>query len=127
MILIDYQNLRCSALFKNGKNENPYYIDAVVFQGEDEFDLFTGKVEDVNSLQYIKDFPFEPKTFYIDVYKELYNKEKHGKNADIFTISNKDYVYRIKDRKQLEEVYKYYDKERNWKKKQRNKKLKKLN
>lgn len=121
-----YQNCRCSALFKHGKNSNPYYIDAIVFQGENEYDTFTGSVEDISSLQFIKDFPFTPKTFYIKVYREEYDEKKHGKNAEVISCSDGDFVYKIKDRKQLDEVYKYYDKEGNWMKKQRSKKIKNL-
>ena len=108
-----YQNKRCSALFKDGEDDNPYYLDGIVFKGEDIYDSFTGTVEDISSSQFIKEFPFVPKTFYIDVYKEILGED--------------DYIYKIKDRKQLDEVFEYYDKEeRNWKKKQRKNKLEKL-
>lgn len=64
-----YQNNRCSAIFRD--NTGDYYIDAVVFK--DQFgSTFTcggnGNVEGVTSRQYIKEYPFTPKTFYIDVF-----------------------------------------------------------
>lgn len=100
-----YQNNRCSAIFKEGKNGKPYYLDAIVWKGEDEYDTFTGIVDRISSNQSIK-FPFTPKTFYIDVVKVKYNPKKH---KDCFVgKDNKKYVYKIKDRKQLKEVSEYY-------------------
>ncbi len=111
-----YQNKRLSSVFKDGKDGQAYYIDAVVFSGEEEYDTFTGGVGEVNSRQYIKSFPFTPKRFYIDVVKEYYDgkpdetkdyyeEERHGRKVY--------YKYVIKDSKQLEEVYAYYDKDAN--------------
>ena len=104
-----YQNNRCSAVFKNTKNSKPHYLNAITWQGEDDYDTFSGSVEDVRSRQYIK-LPFTPKTFYIDVRREEYSKEKHG-DEDYFETSDgkAKYVYRIKDKKQLDEVKEYYD------------------
>jgi hypothetical protein len=85
-----WQNNRLSRVFKNGENSQPYYLDAIVWSGEEEYDTFTGVVEGIRSRQYIK-LPFTPKTFYVDVVK-----------CD-------DGVYKIKDRKQLKEVFEYYD------------------
>ncbi len=85
---IRYQNNRCSAVFKKKKDDDPYYLNAIVWSGEETHDTFTGQVEDVTSRQYFK-FPFTPKTFYIDVVEE---------NGE----------HKIKDRKQLDEVFEYY-------------------
>lgn len=60
-----YQNKRCSSLFKEGKYGRPYYLDAIVWRGEDDYDTFTGIVEGINSRQFVQGFPFKPKTFYI--------------------------------------------------------------
>lgn len=101
-----YQNKRESAVFKNGKDSKPYYLDAICWSGEDEYDTFIGDVEEIRSRQFIK-IPFTPKTFYIDVIKVYYNSEKHKdyhKDKD-----DKKYVYEIKDRNQLKEVTDYYD------------------
>jgi len=112
-----FQNKRCSAIFKNNmlyptKNRNsnkPYYIDAIIWQGKEDWDTFTGKIEDVASWQYIKKFPFTPKRFYIDVIYEKYDINKHGTNVGCTTKDDEDYVTIIKDRNQLKEVEKYYD------------------
>jgi hypothetical protein len=65
-----FQNKRCSAIFKGGKNGRAYYLDAIVWQAEKD-NTFTGMAIDeenkkVYSRQFIK-FPFEPKTFYVHV------------------------------------------------------------
>jgi hypothetical protein len=104
-----YQNNRVSAVFKDGVDGQAYYIDAVVFQGEEEHDSFTGSVEGVTSKQFIKSFPFTPKTFRVDVYKD-HDIDKYPENEVVEDGAGDKYVYRIKDPKQLEEVYNYYDK-----------------
>lgn len=101
-----YQNKRLSSLFKEGKDGKPYYLNAIVFKGEEPHDTFTGKVEDIKSAQYVQ-LPFTPKTFYIDVVKK-YNIEDYPDHAVV--EGDTKYVYLIKDRKQLEEVFKYYNK-----------------
>ena len=84
-----FQNKRCGAIFKDGVEGKPYYLDAIVWQGEDSWDTFTGVVEGVTSSQYIK-LPFVPKTFYVNVYRELYDKEKHGDEARVVSCSGGD-------------------------------------
>lgn len=86
-----YQNNRKSDVFKYGKEGKAYYLDAIVWKGQDVGDTFTGKVDGVTSRQYIKSFPFVPKTFYIDVIRD-----EHGNHS-------------IKDKGQLTEVFNYYD------------------
>ena len=103
-----YQNKRESSIFKDGKDGKAYYLDAIVWQGEDEFDSFIGMVENVTSRQYIKSFPFEPKTFRINVRREPYNPKLHI-DKRIVTCGSGDMVYFIKDLKQLDEVWEYYD------------------
>ena len=102
-----FQNIRCSAIFKETKDSTPYYLDAIVWQGENSRDTFTGQVEDIRSRQFIK-LPFIPKTFYINVYRELYDKTKHPDSSRVISCGTGDYVYFIKDRSQLDEVFKYY-------------------
>jgi hypothetical protein len=87
-----YQNKRCGAIFKD--DFGGYYLDAIVWCHKDNH--FTGMVDGVHSTQYIKSFPFEPKTFYIDV-------------IDV-EVAPDGWEYFIKDPKQLEEVFNYYDK-----------------
>lgn len=91
-----HQNKRCSALFKEGKGD-PYYLDAIVFKDEKGL-TFTGSAmngkERIKSRQYVKKFPFEPKTFTVDVV---------GKE-----VKPDDWEYKVKDPNQLKEVFKYY-------------------
>jgi hypothetical protein len=94
----DFQNNRCSAVFKKGVEGKPYYLDAIVWRGE-KLDTFTGSVfnsrkEKITSSQNIK-IPFTPKTFYIDV-------------IDI-EIAKDDWIHYIKDESQLKEVWQYYE------------------
>jgi hypothetical protein len=114
------QNARCSALFKEKDTDKAYYIDAIVWQGEDSWDTFTGRVclpngEVINSRQYVK-FPFEPKTFYIDVYKEILSNDWDREpfiEWDYFTEDKtkvtEKYRYIVKDLNQLDGVFEYYD------------------
>jgi hypothetical protein len=123
-----WQNKRCSALFKD--NSGCRYLDAIVWKGDTEgesgnaWDTFTGTVEGLSSSQYVKSFPFTPKTFYIDVTRELlpldWEEEPYFKNEYYDTKVYEEtgvrewkvekYRYKIKYPKQLERVWKYYDK-----------------
>ena len=101
-----YQNNRCGGLFKNGKDGRPYYIDAIVkrtqtgscYSGSfwlSRKDYLTGDRDKmIRNTQYIKGFPFTPKTFYVDVIEE--------------EVKPDDWEMYIKDKKQLNEVYNYY-------------------
>ena len=86
-----FQNKRLSALFKNGKDGIPHYIDAVVWK-EENGSCFGGRVDGISSAQNVN-LPFTPKTFYIDVVRDE-NDESH-----------------IKDRSQLDAVWEYYRKD----------------
>jgi hypothetical protein len=102
-----YQNKRCSALFKS-KNGKCWYLDAIVKKTQSgscwsgsfwlsKEDYLTGdKSKMIICSQYVKSFPFEPKTFYIDVIEE--------------EVAKDDWEMYLKDPKQLEKVWKYYDK-----------------
>lgn len=105
-----YQNNRLSSVFKDTKDGKAHYLRAIVWQGEEDHDTFTGKMFGIPSALNIKEFPFTPKTFYIDVKKD-YEWEKYPENEvyDIIGENNK-YAYVLKDPKQLEEVWEYYDK-----------------
>ena len=112
------QNNRCSALFKAGTESKAYYLDAIVWKGVEEYDTFTGRVyiddkdfELIGSSQFVK-FPFKPKTFYIDVVRVPISKEEAEKR-DLHYIEyglNECYYTILKDPKQLDKVFKYYDK-----------------
>jgi hypothetical protein len=108
---VRYQNNRLSSIFKTGKEGKPYYIDAVVFKGQSGC-CFTGNsvtLKDgsiIRSRQYIKSFPFTPKTFYIDVIETEWadeNKTEEKAGGGWWTSV-------VKDEKQLKAVWKYYDK-----------------
>lgn len=117
-----WQNNRCSALFKNAKHQS-YYLDAIVWKGEEEYDTFTGTVEGILSRQFVKSFPFTPKTFYIDVTKEIlpddwseepfienryYDTEEFEKTGRRVWRTEK-YRYKIKNKEQLAKVFEYYN------------------
>ena len=103
-----YQNKRCGALFKDGKDGKPYYIDAVVKRDQrgvtwsgrawlNEEDWLNGdRSKMVDKVGYIKSFPFIPKTFYIDV-----------KDVE---VTKDDWESFVVDPSQLNEVWEYYDK-----------------
>ena len=103
-----YQNKRCSALFKS-KSGKCWYVNAIVKKVVQTGHCFTGsfwlskedflsgdKTKKIGSAQYVKSFPFTPKTFYIDVIEE--------------EVAKDDWEMYLKDPKQLEKVWKYYDK-----------------
>ena len=105
-----YQNNRLSAIFKHGKDGRPYYLDAITFKGQNESCYSSSSVEmpdgsNLGSRHYIKEFPFKPKTFYIDVIEtEWADKEETVKKA-----GGGWWTSVIKDVKQLDEVFEYYD------------------
>lgn len=112
-----WQNKRCSGLFKKSDGRCSY-VDSIVWKGVEDWDTFTGRVyvddkdfELIGSSQYVK-FPFKPKTFYIDVIRIPITKEE-AERRDMHYIedgSNKCYYTVVKDPKQLDRVFKYYDK-----------------
>ena len=115
---IMYQNNRCSALFKDGIESKAHYLNAIVWKGVEDHDTFTGRVyiddknfELIGSSQFVK-FPFKPKTFYIDVVRVPISKEEAEKR-DLHYIEdkfNECYYTILKDTKQLDKVFEYYDK-----------------
>jgi hypothetical protein len=114
-----YQNKRCSALFKHGEKEQAHYLDAIVWKGEEKYDTFTGSVyidnigfDLISSSQFVK-FPFEPKTFYIDVVRiPIQKEEAENKKLHYIEDGNGDCYYSVlKSSKQLDSVFKYYTKQ----------------
>jgi len=102
-----YQNKRCSAMFKDGKDGRPYTIDAIVKRDQNgvtwsgfawlsEEDYKSGdRSKMIGKRGYIKSFPFTPKTFYIDV-----------KDVE---VAKDDWESFIVDPSQLDAVREYYD------------------
>lgn len=112
-----YQNNRLSSIFKDGKDGKPYYLNAVIFKGQNGVCFTSGSVdlpekaklkngETIGSTQFIKSFPFTPKTFYIDVVETEWadKEEKVKKEGGGWWTSI------VKDEKQLQAVWKYYKK-----------------
>jgi hypothetical protein len=97
--VIQYQNKRCSGLFK-AANERPSYLDAIVWKTPNGCGWSGSAIDKdgnkILSRQFIKKFPFTPKTFYIDVIEKENTKD--------------DWDFYIKDESQLKPVFKYYSK-----------------
>ena len=103
-----YQNIRCGAIFKEGVDGRAYYLDAIHKKAQDgvvrcgsmwisKNDYLSGNRElMICSHAYIKSFPFTPKTFIIDVIQE--------------EISKDNWESYVKDARQLNKVWKIYDK-----------------
>jgi hypothetical protein len=108
-----YQNSRDSGVFKDEQGKCSYGT-SIVWVGEDRWDTFTGAVNGYKSTNYIKEFPFMPKTFYINVSRELYdeNNPEH-KGKDIVDTGHGQMVYSINDPKQITEVFNYYNQKQN--------------
>lgn len=114
---VTYQNNRCSALFKDGIESKAHYLDAIVWKGKEYWDTFTGRVyiddknfELIGSTQFVK-FPFKPKTFYVDVVRIPITKEE-AEQRKLHYIEDgfgECYYTVLKDPKQLDEVFEYYD------------------
>jgi hypothetical protein len=111
-----HQNKRCSALFQDKNSENPpYYLDAIIWKGKEDWDTFTGRVyiddkdfELIGSSQFVK-LPFKPKRFYIDVVRVPITKEEaESRNLHYIEGNNECYYSILKDPKQLKAVFKYY-------------------
>lgn len=84
------QNRRCSAIFKDEKGA--YYLDAIVWKTQTGA-TWTGTADGIRSRQYF-DFPFIPKTFYIDIIEE--------------EVAKDDWIFHIKDKSQLDKVWEVY-------------------
>lgn len=93
-----YQNIRCGAIFKEGKDSKPYYLDALVLIDTKGYG-WSGSAtmpdgSTIRCRQYIKEFPFTPKTFKINII----DKE----------VAPDDWEFVLEDTTQLDEVYEYY-------------------
>jgi hypothetical protein len=109
-----YQNKRMTAVFKDGKDGRPYYINAIIMREEDGstwhggFTLKDGSM--IGASHYIKkgiDFPHSRKTFYIDVISKRFDKLPDG--TLVSSETGDWWEHEIKDESQLEEVWEYYD------------------
>lgn len=107
---VKYQNIRDGRIFKEADGRCKF-VDAIVFKEEDGLTFTTGALDlgkgkrGPSSSQYIKSFPFTPKTFYVDVISKRWKDKEE-------TIEDPDgdwWTYEIKNPKQLEEIFEYYD------------------
>lgn len=110
-----FQNMRLSSVFKEGKEGTPYYLNAIVWIPEGKDYGYTGHVgitegseETISSSQFIKSFPFQPKTFKITVKEKEYRKLEDGSLVE--EEGGGWWESWIADPKQLDEVWEYYDK-----------------
>lgn len=93
-----FQNSRECTLFKDSKGS--YYLDAITWKTQKEItwggiaSLASG--EQIRSRQRIKSFPFEPKTFIIDVIEE--------------EVAKDDWIFHVKNEDDLIPVFEYYNK-----------------
>lgn len=92
-----YQNSRCSALFKNSDNR-AYYLDAIIWKTQ-KGHTYSGSAylpngDKIRSRQFVRDFPFDPKTFVVEI-----------NDVD---LGNYEYKFIIDDESQLEKVFEYY-------------------
>lgn len=90
-----HQNKRCSAVFQT--KEGSYFLYGIIFKSQEggTFTVHGGDgVEGILSNQFIKSFPFIPKSFYVDV---ISTEVKPGW-----------WDHKIKDKNQLKKVYRYY-------------------
>lgn len=98
---LKYQNKRNSAVFKQADG-TVTYNDAIIKRCPDggcwSGPLYPTREDAINKTNLIrvavKEFPFVPKTFYIDVIEEEVEKD--------------DWIMWVKDPKQLEEALEYY-------------------
>lgn len=113
-----YQNKRCAPLFRRSDSKC-YYLDAIVWKGVEEWDAIVGSVyvdnkdfEIISSRQFVKSFPFKPKTFYIDVIRIPIDETEAKKRKLLFTKNsdNSCYYTVVKTPSQLKKVFRYYDK-----------------
>jgi hypothetical protein len=110
-----YQNKRLSSVFKEGKDGAPYYLNSIVWKPVGKEYTFTGRVsmseggdKEIGSMHYIKEFPFQPKTFVIDVHEKEYRKNKDGSMVE--EDGGGWWESWLADPKQLDEVWEYYNK-----------------
>jgi len=95
------QNKREGGVFKdmNKEDSGAYYLDAIVWKTPNGH-TWTGTAElpdgtEIRSRQYIKSFPFTPKTFVIHV-----NEEE---------VTPGNWRFEVFDQEELAEVFEYYD------------------
>jgi hypothetical protein len=104
-----FQNNRDSRVFKYGKDGKACFIEAIVFRGDIGGSFAGGATlpngKEIKSSQTIKSFPFKPKTFFVDVIDHRWK----GTEEKIPDINGDWWTHSIKDEKQLDTVFEYYE------------------
>jgi len=110
-----FQNNKLSSVFKESETGKPYFLDAIVFKAVGKNYTFTGAValkeggeDKISSSQYIKSFPFEPKTFVIEVEEKEFKKLPDGTFVE--EAGGGWWESWIKNPKDLDQVWEYYNK-----------------
>lgn len=102
-----FQNKRLGSVFKDDGGR-AYFLDAIVFKDQDGA-CFTGSAsfegKKIYSRQYIKAFPFNKKTFYI----EVVSTEWADKNETVEKEGGGWWASEIKDWDQVKKALEYYD------------------
>jgi hypothetical protein len=101
-----YQHKRLAGLFKNGETGRSHYLDAIIFVDQDGITFTSNNIEGISSSQYVKSFPFVPKTFFVNVISYEVNKD----DETILEHGSGWWKSKIKDMEQLKSVWEYYDK-----------------
>lgn len=94
-----YQNKRMGSVFKR-EDGTAYYLDAIIWKTKNDTTWFSKSVKlpsggTIASIQAIKQFPFIPKTFTIDVIETEIEKD--------------NWEFTVKNENDLLEVFEYYD------------------
>ena len=102
------QNKRDSSVFK--EKDGCTYNDMIIWQGEEEYDTFTGTVQGINGARILfNKFPIYPKRFYINVHKV---PGRCGVDDSYLEDDDKNkFHYEINPSQQdkLKEIQDYYD------------------
>jgi len=102
-----YQNKRNTAVFKNGKNGKPYYINAYYLRNQKQA-VLSGSLNISNDKRirhcYIKD-PLNMPSLYIDIIDSEVNKDDDTKKEP----GSGWWIHKMKDKNQLKELEKCYD------------------
>lgn len=121
-----FQNRRCGQLFKDAKGQS-WYLDAIIWKEENGNTYFGNALSPdgkrYHSKQFVQSFPFTPKTFYIDVVKEIlpedwttepfiewdYYDSKIFEATGVKEWKKEKYRNIIKHPGQLNKAFKYYN------------------
>lgn len=94
-----WQNKRCSALFKDGIFAKAHYLDAIVWERPDgsrySGSALTLNGDEISSRQYVRSFPFTPKTFTVAITET--------------EVESDEWEFTVNDDNDLTEALSYYE------------------